>query len=138
MLSYFIITLIKIKSFFQIFRDRIYYGKKLSLAIQKARETLFMPHFVDHAVVNLDETLALGENLLFEPALDESVASQSKERMNQLVKRIGAINPAAQQMMKDLIQQIQSKKAIVQGYGKGKSKKTKKKNAKKAKTNQKP
>ena len=63
-----------------------------------------MPHFVDHAVVNLDETLALGENLLFEPGLDESVASQSKERMNQLVRRMGAINPDAQQMMKDLIQ----------------------------------
>lgn len=55
-----------------MFRGRKFYGNVLVEGIQSPTETLYMPHSTHHAVYNLDETIAVGDNLLFSTAIEEA------------------------------------------------------------------
>ena len=60
-------------SFFCYFRNRKFYGKSVVEGIQHPGETLYMPHYINHAVYNLDQTVAVGDNPFFTTAIEESV-----------------------------------------------------------------
>ena len=55
------------------FRSRQFYGRTLFEGIQSPGETIYMPHYVHHAVYNLDETVAVGDNPFYNTAIDEAV-----------------------------------------------------------------
>ena len=40
--------------------------------VQHRSETLYMPHYVSHAVYNLDQTVAVGDNPFYSNAIEES------------------------------------------------------------------
>ena len=50
-----------------------FYGKSIVEGIQCPGETLYMPHNINHAVYNLDQTVAVGDNPFFSTAIEESV-----------------------------------------------------------------
>ena len=49
-----------------------FYGKTIDEAIQFPGEIVYAPNNLPHAVYNLDETVAVGENPYFSSALEES------------------------------------------------------------------
>ena len=54
------------------FRGRRFYGKPVMEGVQHRSETLYMPHYVSHAVYNLDQTVAVGDNPFYDTAIEES------------------------------------------------------------------
>ena len=50
--------------------------------VQYPGETMYMPHAVPHAVYNLDETIAVGDNPLFPTAIEESVFQLYNQNFN--------------------------------------------------------
>ena len=40
--------------------------------VQYPSETIYMPHYINHAVYNLDKTVAVGDNPFFNTAIEES------------------------------------------------------------------
>ena len=46
-----------------------FYGKTLWEGIQYPKEAIYMPHGLVHAVLNVDDTVAITENYLFVDAL---------------------------------------------------------------------
>ena len=54
------------------FRNRKFYGKLLTEAIQSPGETVYAPNHLPHSVYNLDETVAVGDNPFFSTAIEES------------------------------------------------------------------
>ena len=46
-----------------------FYGKTLWEGIQHPKEAIYMPHGLVHAVLNVDDTVAITENYLFVDAL---------------------------------------------------------------------
>ncbi|XP_023349545.1 bifunctional arginine demethylase and lysyl-hydroxylase PSR [Eurytemora carolleeae] len=50
-------------------RTRSFYGKKLIEAIQGPEETVYLPGFMAHAVMNLEDNIAIGENLILEESV---------------------------------------------------------------------
>ena len=52
-------------------RGRKWYGKTILETIQGPGETIYVPHNMGHAILNLDENLSLTENFLPESALGE-------------------------------------------------------------------
>ena len=55
------------------FRNRQFYGRTLIEGIQSPGETIYMPHYVHHAVYNLNETVAVGDNPFYNTAIEEAV-----------------------------------------------------------------
>ena len=49
-----------------------FYGKTLTEAIQSPGEIVYAPNYLPHAVYNLDETVAVGDNPYFSTAIEES------------------------------------------------------------------
>lgn len=58
------------------FRERVFYGQKIKTFLQESGETLYMPHFVSHAVWNIETSIALGENPLYESSFVEISGSK--------------------------------------------------------------
>ena len=54
------------------FRGRRFYGKPVIEGVQHRSETLYMPHFINHAVYNLGETVAVTDNPFYNTAIEES------------------------------------------------------------------
>ena len=54
-------------------RNRQFYGRTLIEGVQSPGETIYMPHYVHHAVYNLDETVAVGDNPFYSTAIEEAV-----------------------------------------------------------------
>ena len=54
------------------FRSRRFYGKPVIEGVQHRSETLYMPHFINHAVYNLGETVAVTDNPFYNTAIEES------------------------------------------------------------------
>ena len=54
------------------FRIRQFYGKPVIEGVQHRSETIYMPHFINHAVYNLDQTLAVTDNPFYNTAIEES------------------------------------------------------------------
>ena len=54
------------------FRSRRFYGKPVIEGVQHRSETIYMPHFINHAVYNLDQTLAVTDNPFYNTAIEES------------------------------------------------------------------
>ena len=54
------------------FRSRQFYGKPVIEGVQHRSETLYMPHFINHAVYNLGETVAVTDNPFYNTAIEES------------------------------------------------------------------
>ena len=54
------------------FRTRQFYGKPVIEGVQHRSETLYMPHFINHAVYNLGETVAVTDNPFYNTAIEES------------------------------------------------------------------
>ena len=67
---------------FNGFRNYQFYGKTLIEGIQSAGETIYMPHYVNHAVYNLDETVAVGENPFYTTAIEEAAFQLYKSQYN--------------------------------------------------------
>ena len=59
-------------SFLYLYRNRIFYGRKITEGIQMPSETVYMPNMILHAVYNLDETVAVGDNPFYNTALEEA------------------------------------------------------------------
>ena len=55
------------------FRGRKFYGKTITEGVQNPTETMYMPHYIHHAVYNLDQTVAVGENPFYTTAIEESL-----------------------------------------------------------------
>ena len=55
-----------------LFRDRKFYGKPVMEGIQRRSETIYIPHYMNHAVYNLDQTVAVGDNPFYNTAIEES------------------------------------------------------------------
>ena len=64
------------------FRNRQFYGRTLVEGIQSPGETIYMPHYVHHAVYNLDETVAVGDNPFYSTAIEEAVFQLYKAKDN--------------------------------------------------------
>ena len=47
--------------------------------VQYPSETIYMPHYINHAVYNLDKTVAVGDNPFFNTAIEESALELSRE-----------------------------------------------------------
>ena len=41
--------------------------------VQSRSETIYMPHYTNHAVYNLDKTVAVGDNPFYSTAIEQSV-----------------------------------------------------------------
>ena len=54
------------------FRTRQFYGKPVIEGVQHRSETIYMPHFINHAVYNLDQTIAVTDNPFYNTAIEES------------------------------------------------------------------
>lgn len=54
------------------FRGRTFYGKPVIEGVQHYSETVYMPHYINHAVYNLDQTVAVGDNPFYSTAIEES------------------------------------------------------------------
>ena len=54
------------------FRGGRFYGKPVMEGVQHRSETIYMPHYVSHAVYNLDQTVAVGDNPFYDTAIEES------------------------------------------------------------------
>ena len=54
------------------FRGRQFYGKPVVEGVQYRSETIYMPHYMNHAVYNLDQTVAVGDNPFYDTAIEES------------------------------------------------------------------
>ena len=54
------------------FRGRRFYGKPVIEGVQYRSETIYMPHYMNHAVYNLDQTVAVGDNPFYDTAIEES------------------------------------------------------------------
>ena len=54
------------------FRSRRFYGKPVIEGVQHRSETIYMPHFINHAVYNLDQTVAVTDNPFYNIAIEES------------------------------------------------------------------
>ena len=54
------------------FRGRQFYGKPVIEGVQYPTETIYMPHHSNHAVYNLDQTVAVGDNPFYSNAIEES------------------------------------------------------------------
>ena len=54
------------------FRSRQFYGKPVIEGVQHRSETIYMPHFINHAVYNLDQTVAVTDNPFYNIAIEES------------------------------------------------------------------
>ena len=64
------------------FRRRKFYGKHVVEGVQQRSETIYMPHFVHHAVYNLDKTVAVSDNPFYSTAIEESTFRLLKEGRN--------------------------------------------------------
>ena len=65
-----------------IFRERKFYGKSVIEGVQHHSETIYMPHNTNHAVYNLDQTVAVGDNPFFNTAIEESVFNLFRKGQN--------------------------------------------------------
>ena len=54
------------------FRGRRFYGKPVIEGVQFRSETIYMPHYMNHAVYNLDQTVAVGDNPFYDTVNEES------------------------------------------------------------------
>ena len=72
LLCYLFYAIIKVLSSLH-FRNHQFYGRTLFEGIQSPGETVYMPHYVHHAVYNMDETVAVGDNPFFSTAIEEAV-----------------------------------------------------------------
>ena len=54
------------------FRGRRFYGKPVVEGVQYRSETIYMPHYMYHAVYNFDQTVAVGDNPFYNTAIEES------------------------------------------------------------------
>ena len=54
------------------FRSRRFYGKPVIEGVQHRSETIYMPHFINHAVYNLDQTDSVADNPFYNTAIEES------------------------------------------------------------------
>ena len=61
------------------FRGRRFYGKPAIEGVQYRSETIYMPHFINHAVYNLDQTVAVGDNPFYNTAIEESAFQLFKD-----------------------------------------------------------
>ena len=61
------------------FRGCKFYGKPVIEGVQYPSETIYMPHYINHAVYNLDKTVAVGDNPFFNTAIEESALELSRE-----------------------------------------------------------
>ena len=50
--------------------------------VQHHSETIYMPHNTNHAVYNLDQTVAVGDNPFFNTAIEESVFNLFRKGQN--------------------------------------------------------
>ena len=64
------------------FRSYRFYGKTLIEGIQSAGETIYMPHYVYHAVYDLDDTVAVTENPFYTTAIEEAAFQLYKSPYN--------------------------------------------------------
>ena len=54
------------------FRSRQFYGKPVIEGVQHRSETIYIPHYMNHAVYNLDQTVAVTDNPFYNIAIEES------------------------------------------------------------------
>ena len=50
--------------------------------MQSPGETIYMPNYQAHAVYNLDETVAVGDNPFFNTAIEESAFDLIRKKVN--------------------------------------------------------
>ena len=63
-------------------RDRKFYGKSIVEGVQKPTETIYIPNTTPHTVINLDETVAVGDNPFFSTGIEESAFELQKYQKN--------------------------------------------------------
>ena len=54
------------------FRSRRFYGKPVIEGVQHRSETIYIPHYRNHAVYNLDQTVAVADSPFYSTAIEES------------------------------------------------------------------
>ena len=64
------------------FRGRRFYGKPVIKGVQCRSETIYMPHHMNHAVYNLDQTVAVGDNPFYNTAIEESALRLFEDGQN--------------------------------------------------------
>ena len=64
------------------FRGHKFYGKSIIEGVQHPSETIYMPHYTNHAVYNLDQTIAVGDNPFYNTAIEESAFQLFRNGMN--------------------------------------------------------
>ena len=57
---------------FVLFRNRHFYGRTLVEGIQSPGETVYVPHYVHHAVYNLGEVVSVGDNPFYSSGIEEA------------------------------------------------------------------
>merc|ERR1712110_827274 len=72
-------NLLWIKHMLPQLRGIEFYGKTITEAVQVVGETLYAPNFFPHAVLNLDQTVAITDNPYFPTAIDESAFELHKD-----------------------------------------------------------
>ena len=50
--------------------------------VQYPSETVYIPHYINHAVYNLDKTVAVGDNPFFNTAIEESAFEMCRDGRN--------------------------------------------------------
>ena len=56
----------------QHFRGRRFYGKPVIEGVQHRSETIYIPHYRNHAVYNLDQTVDVADSPIHSTAIEES------------------------------------------------------------------
>ena len=64
------------------FRSLKFYGKSVIEGVQHPSETIYMPHYVNHAVYNLDQTVAVSDNPFYSSAIEESAFQLFRDGQN--------------------------------------------------------
>ena len=54
------------------FRSRRFYGKPVIEGVQHRSETMYIPHYMNHAIYNLDQTVAVADSPFYSTAIEES------------------------------------------------------------------
>ena len=64
------------------FRGRRFYGKPVIEGVQHRSETMYIPHYMNHAIYNLDQTVAVADSPFYSTAIEESAFQLFRNGMN--------------------------------------------------------
>ncbi len=86
-------------------RSRSFYGKRVTSGLQHEGETVFMPHGTDHSVYNLEETVAVGDNFVYDTAMEDLAANATVKRLDKIEAMIRNLDPQSERRATEALAQ---------------------------------